>query len=179
MINFQKEVQEFESSLNRYVLDNNLPIEQWFLHPDHLAIKCADRTDFDRVVEYWKPKSVDGKISGTDMHGRTLATAHLMDPEQLGSYGTVEWLEIMEPRPEKVGKGIVGLEHVEFYYPNLSEVMKTLDRKHILYEVPTDNDHHNCVVVQFNDKGQEFKLNDFPLGKIVAQELEEGTSYQL
>ena len=175
----QEDIDQFEKSLNSFALAHELPIEDWFNNPDHLAIKCADRKDFDETVRSYKPRAVGRQVSGVDMHGRTLATAQLETPLQVGSLGTVEWLEIMEPRPEKVGKGLVGLEHIEFYFPFFKRVRTVLDNAGITYEEPQDNDHHKCIVVVFNKKGQEFKLNDYPLGKIVAQELDEGMSYLL
>ncbi|CAN5457855.1 hypothetical protein BH10PAT3_BH10PAT3_6850 [soil metagenome] len=112
------------------------------------------------------------------MDGRRLATTQLTGTMLVGAFGEVSWVEIMEPRPAKVGKDVVGLEHMEFYYPHFDRITDVLKKNMISYEVQ-NNSGHAWVNIVLNNQRQELKLNDKSLGKTVQGEIADGTSYIL
>ena len=170
-----EQVGEYEAELSQFVADNELP-KEWFGIADHIAVKGADGADFERLVEVFKPQS--DQISCIDMDGRRLATAQLTGNISVGKFGNVSWVEIMEPRPEKVGKDVVGMEHMEFYFPDFTKVSRVLDDRKVQYEMQ-DNPGHHWVNIVINPKGQELKLNNKVLADVVGQEIKTGESYLL
>jgi hypothetical protein len=175
MKSFDVQVNDYAATLSSFVREYDLPAE-WFAVPDHVAVKGADKADFEALVEQFRPLSE--RISCIDMDNRRLATAQLTGDILVGAFGAVQWVEIMEPRPEKVGKDVVGFEHMEFYYPHFDRVIDVLNQKGIAYEMQK-NPGHAWANIVLNEKGQELKLNDKPLGTTVFEELEDGRSYIL
>src|SRR5690349_1913904 len=108
---FSTKLAEYASALERFRKESDLP-EEWFAVPDHLAIKCADPADYERTVQEWL--SYADSLSYARLNNRRLASANLSEPILVGVNGQVTWVEIMEPRPEKVGKDPVGIDHMEF-----------------------------------------------------------------
>ncbi len=96
-----------------------------------------------------------------------MASTHWLAAKVLRGFGMVEWVEIMESRPQRVDKDIVGLEHAEFYYPHFDEVRAVLGEKGIAHKLRKDKPSHHWVEVVINNSGQELKLNDKPMAEIV------------
>lgn len=175
---FYEQVQDYSSSLVRFVRDHELPMEM-FAYPDHLAVKARDRKNFDEIISSWKEYALGGVIHAVDMDGRTLASLQTARSIDVEPFGSVEWLEIMEPRAEKVGKGVVGLEHMEFFVADLDEVSRTLSRHGVRDYDRQKNDGHAWVNVVINAAGQEVKFNDKPLAAVLCDEADQGLGYQL
>src|SRR5258706_9885739 len=106
-----QQVDNYQRELSGFITKNDLP-KEWFVKPDHVAFKGAHTKDFERLIAYFKLLAT--QVSCIDMDGRSLVTAKLTTPVNVGQFGSVQWVEIMEPRPEKVGKDVVGFEHMEF-----------------------------------------------------------------
>jgi hypothetical protein len=172
MFEYEDEIGLFAASLKEFIAKYELP-DSWFKKPDHLAIKCADGLDYVFRMEELIPDAV--QASEITMDGRRLATLKLTSEVSVGDLGAVSWLEVMEPRPEKVGNDVVGLEHIEFYYPDFDEVTDLLDKLGVVYKIET-NPGHSWVNIVINEAGQELKLNDKTLEDIVTEELEQGIS---
>lgn len=175
MKNFEQAVKDYEWRLGRFIRAHELP-KEWFAAPDHLAIKCFDAADYESERNIWRPLTIQGKISEIVMNNRRLGTAELAAAVSVGMLGKVTWIEIMEPRPEKVGKDVVGLEHMEFCYPNFAEVTAHLDKQGIEYKME-ENPGHAWVNIVLNKYGQELKINNRTLADVVPQELADGISY--
>lgn len=173
MFEYEEAVEKFTEELEAFIERYELP-KEWFKVPDHLAIKCADGLDYVYTVEELLPDA--HQASEIVMDERRLATLQLTSPVLVGDLWKISWLEIMEPRPEKVGKDVVGLEHMEFYYPDFDEVTVLLAKYDIEFTLQT-NPGHSWVNIVLNDSGQELKLNDRLLGDTVADELEDGTAH--
>ena len=172
MEKFREQVKKYEKLLAKFIADFDLPTE-WFKVPDHLAVKGADTKGFEELIAQFRPLSE--QLSCIDMDGRRLATAKLKEDIPVGKFGLVSWLEIMEPRPEKVGKDVVGLEHMEFYYPDFAKAIKVLKDRGINYTMQ-ENPGHAWINIVLNKQGQELKLNNQTLGYIVTKELATGES---
>lgn len=172
MFEYEEEIGLFAEALEAFIAKYELP-QAWFKVPDHLAVKCADGLDYVFRMEELMPDSK--QTSEIVMDERRLATLNLTSPVQVGNLGKVSWLEVMEPRPEKVGKDVVGLEHMEFYYPDFDEVTALLEKYGIEYKLET-NPGHSWVNIVLNEAGQELKLNDKLLGDTVNEEIEQGIS---
>lgn len=178
MDEFLEQVADYANILEGYIYFNELP-DEWFVAPDHVAIKSADAEGFKLLVEQLREAAE--QISCIDMDGRRLATAKLKEPINVGTLGEVSWVEIMEPRPERVGKDFVGLEHMEFTYPDFDEVARYLDNQGCQYEFQK-NPGHSWVNIPINGQDgryQELKINNRALGAVVQAEIEEGKSYLL
>ncbi len=173
MSNFEQEVRDYAKTLTKFVIRHRLP-PKWFAMPDHLATKASDRQDFEARVHGWRGLVLGREILGIDKQGRTLASAQLETPISVGEFGSVKWIEIMEPRPEKVGQDVVGLEHMEFYYPHFFEIRMVLNDGGVDFTEENNSEDgkqgHAWINIVLNEAGQELKLNDRPLAKIVAAE---------
>jgi predicted metalloenzyme YecM len=177
MKKFNLQVKDYIQILTLFVNQKGLPRE-WFMSPDHIAIKAADAKDFEALIEEFRPHS--RRISCIDMDSRRLAVALMNKSIPMGAFGKVELVEIMEPRPDKLGDDVVGFEHMEFYYPYLERVQEELQRRGLKDGIKLQrNPAHSWVNIVLNDQGQELKLNDNSLAVIVRQELEPGMSYLL
>jgi predicted metalloenzyme YecM len=143
---------------------------------DHLAIKAYDSADYESVIGAIRPACKS--LSYIQMNNRRLATAHLREPIITRHFGACAWLEIMEPRPEKVGNDYVGFEHAEIFCKNFAALETLLKAKHIEYEF-ADNGAHRAYVLRINEAGQELKFTDTSLSIIVAHQTKEGISIPL
>lgn len=175
MMRFESELEAYGEELEEFIDMFWLP-QGWFGAPDHVAIKCADRSDFERTIRTFEDDAE--QISAIDMDGRTLAAVRLASSVAVGSLGDVSWIEVMEPRPEKVGKDVVGLEHMEFTFPDFGLVRDLLSERNIPHEMQS-NPSHRWINIVLNELRQELKLNDKPLSEIVEEELASGESYLL
>lgn len=150
----------------------NYSIEELLAPPvDHVAVKARDSVHYSEIVGGFLPKTT--LASFTRMDGRQIATLELSSPIYLDELGETLFVEIMEPKPEKVGRDLVGLEHIEIYNPDLEGVMRVLDEKGVTYE-DGGNLYHRTVVVKINEKGQEVKFTNGRLGEIVRRQTEDG-----
>ena len=172
---FEQQLDGYATQLEEFIDIYWLP-QDWFAKPDHVAIKCADRTDFEDTVKELEEDAE--QISCIDMDGRSLAAVKITGSIAVASFGEICWIEVMEPRPEKVGDDYYGLEHMEFTYPDFSLVRDILGERNIRYEMQS-NPGHAWVNIVLNDEGQELKINDKPLSEVVTEELESGEAYLL
>lgn len=167
---FQIQTDHYAASLADFIAKHELP-DEWFLAPDHVAIKGENSAGFEDMLEQLRPMAV--RMTVIEMDGRRLATAELKHSLSVRSFGVVDWVEIMEPRPEKVGKDVVGFEHMEFYNPDFDAIRSVLDDRGIKYEMQ-QNPGHKWVNIVINDSNQELKLNDRTLADVSAEELSNG-----
>jgi len=165
---FSNTVAEYAAALEKFRTGNDLP-KEWFAVPDHLAIKCANPADYERTVQEWLPYA--SHISYASINSRRLASIHLTSALAVGNNGEVAWVEVMEPRPEKVGKDPVGIDHMEFLFPDFKAVITVLNAKNIPFEAD-ENPLHKWISILAN--GHEFKLNDQVLAKVVEYNLANG-----
>lgn len=167
------EVSYLSNDIDEVAKRYNLP-SRWFFEPDHVAIKCHDKKHYDYEIDLIKPEALE--ITEAEIDSRKLAAAHLATRIFLPKldFINVEWLEIMEPKPES-NQGIRGVDHAEFLYPNFSEVCKVLDRTDLDYRIQS-NDFHSTISVPVNQRGSEFKLSNVKLEDIVKAELGQGIS---
>lgn len=150
---------------------------------DHLAVKMFDAADYELYREEMLP--LVAAMTEVDLDGRRIATAKLKqsiplvasDGEQLGVAG---YLEIMEPRPAKVGKDLVGIDHCEVNIASFVETQSVLALKGIsTNQSKGEDEYQHTVVVCLDESGQEVKFSDEPLSQLIVKELEEGKSRQL
>lgn len=164
---FQGELDSYVTELEKFVQEHELP-DRWFEDPDHVAIKCADSEDFEVTLAEFK--DVSNQISYIEEGGRRLAAAHLLKPLAIGRFGSVEWVEVMEPRPGRVGNDFVGLEHAEFCYPIFTKARSVLRKAGVEHDL-RHNPGHDWINIAINDTGQELKLNNRPLSKVMPDEI--------
>lgn len=175
MFEYEETIKNYVQALEELVAKYELP-DTWFRAPDHLAITCADGLDYEYILQDLLPDAQHA--SEVNMDGRRLAALCLISPQPVGSFGKLSWLEVMEPRPEKLDNDLVGLEHMEFYYPDFSEICEVLQVNAIAY-TQQSNPGHQWINIVINDQGQELKLNNRALAEIVSQELGEGIAHLL
>lgn len=172
------QVELYGERLANFIEHYALP-EEWFAVPDHIAIKCATRTEFERQIEELRAYTTE-PIKGKDMHGRTLGTVVLADAISIGSFGAVNIVEVMEPRPEKANAETTRFEHAEFYFPDFAGVVPLLNESGISHDMSDDNPMHRCIEeIIISDELFELKLNDRQLGDIVGEETLKSENYDL
>lgn len=172
MFEYEDEIYRFISVLDKFIDNYELPNE-WFVAPDHLAIKCADALDYAFRIEELIPDA--SQTSEIVLDKRRLAALKLVSPIDLGNNRQLLWLEVMEPRPEKLGKSLIGLEHIEFIFPDFEKVIELLNNRKIKFTLQ-QNLGHAWINIVINQSGQELKLNDRLLSDIVAEEIAKGIS---
>lgn len=171
-------VNEYALDATTYIAQHALPNE-WFVIPDHIAVKCADTADYEATIQAFAP--VSRFISSIETGGRRLGTAQLLNKLSIGQLGRVSIVEIMEPRPEKVGASRVGVEHMEFYYPDFERAERFIndasspDGETLPYEINLDNTAHQTLILPFGE-GLEIKLNNRTLGQIIPEEIANGSA---
>lgn len=170
MMKYLGELETYLGDLEDFIDFYDLP-QAWFGAPDHVAVKCADAADYETTIASYESEAA--QMTYIVMDGRRLATVKLARSLAIASFGDVSWLEVMEPRPEKVGKDVVGLEHAEFTFTDFAAVRDVLRDRNIKYE-DQSNPSHAWINIVITEKGQELKVNDKPLSTIVEHELELG-----
>lgn len=168
MSNFGEQLAEYVQALERFRTEHGLP-DNWFAAPDHAAIKCADSADYEAQLREWLPKAAQAQY--VHLNGRRLASVLLSESLTAGDFGRVEWLEIMEPRPEKVGIDPVGVDHMEFVFGDFAAARGVLQAKGLGYEAQKNPNHQWLSIVAY---GHEFKLTNKSLAEVVAAELAAG-----
>jgi hypothetical protein len=174
-MNFLHEINSYAADLERYISDERLP-EEWFGNPDHLAIKAANARHFEDLIELFmkdNPAEVS-KIYCSRVDNRRIASAFLAGHLAIGNLGEVNLIEIMEPRPEKIGHDKVGVDHMEFKPPHrLSVIAEDLAAIHGIIPAREPKSKHNTLSITFQPRGRgirEFKFTDSSLGPMVIQE---------
>jgi hypothetical protein len=170
MSKFEVQLAEYVQALAAFRVEHNLP-GSWFATPDHVAIKCADSTDYEATFQAWIAKAAEAQYA--QLNGRRLASMRLTAPLKPGVFGLVEWLEVMEPRPEKVGIDPVGIDHMEFKFEDFGSAATFLDAAGLTYQ-RQENPGHKWLSIAANC--HEFKLTDKSLAEVVAAELASGTA---
>jgi hypothetical protein len=145
---------------------------QLFNEPDHVAYKAFNTPGFEQFLGQVRAEELEEDIVIAEMDGRRIATAFLAGSLALGSFGEVTVLEIMEPKPEKVGQNRAGLDHVEFYYPDFGNLQKILTRGQVNFSRTSINSSHNFIGVRFGEESHELKFTDKRLADIVKQKNE-------
>ena len=166
----EKDLDVYGETMKQYVDTFQLP-KSWFGNPDHLAVKCADELDYiDTCISIGNDAIHDG-VWEVSLDERLLASAKLSGKVALGGFH-FGWIEIMQPRPGKeTGKGFV--EHTEFFYPDLYEVLRVLEQCGADVALQS-NPGHEWVNLVIDDFGREIKFNNKPLAEVVAVEQAEG-----
>lgn len=175
MFEYEEDIEEYAQALRNFIEKYELP-EIWFGISDHLALKCADGEEYDYVLQELLPDTT--QISEVSLDGRRLAALYLTADQAVGTVGKVRWIEVMEPRPEKIGKDLTGIEHMEFYYPDFSEIGQILASKGIDFSEQS-NPGHAWINIVINNQRQELKLNNKLLADMVHDELQTGVAHLL
>jgi predicted metalloenzyme YecM len=170
LASLQAEMDVYDSTFHRFVSLHQLPAE-WFLEPDHVAVKCADKDDYTDTISSYEAHTDEEGIWELSLDGRLLASAGLARPVTLAGHA-FSWIEIMQPRPGKeTAKGFV--EHTEFYYPDFDSASTVLQERGIGYEIQR-NDGHGWINIPIDGSGREIKLNDKALADVVIWERAQG-----
>lgn len=160
----------YGEELRNFVDDHALP-EEWFNEPDHVAYKCRDEQHFDHVLQ--EASHDVQSMSYVEIDNRRIAGAEVEQSVYLESFGTINWLEIIQSRPEKLGQDIVGLEHVEFYWPELESAEEVLRDRGIPYELQS-NEQSQWLSIIITEFGHELKLTNTRLANIVRDSMADG-----
>lgn len=152
--------------LRDFVDEYNLP-EEWFMLPDHIAFKCRNADHFDEIIRLANDDAE--QLVVVNLEGRNIASALLDNPVYVESFGSVEWLEIIQPRIEKQGEDLVGIEHLEFYWTDLESVEDILHDRGITYELQ-HHDTQQGICIEIDEFGHEVKLSGRRLATIAQIE---------
>lgn len=138
---------------------------------DHIAVKAAGLDDFERYLESITPFA--NLVVRSEVNSRWLVTARLIKAVNLGTYGPVSYVELMQPKPGSNPNGLVGLDHVEFVNPNFNQIDARLWQVKAGKKLQS-NSNHSAIVVVINSKGQEVKFTNTTLLEINQKEVKEG-----
>lgn len=144
---------------------------------DHFAIKVEDEEALQKVVNAIKPYCFDkyGETPGLSirkMDGRLVATALLRNPLHI-KFNQINCIEIMQPKPENIGKEILGLDHLEFINSDFDGVQKELKKRNIPYGVNVKNGYKKTIIVKINAKGEEVKFTNKTLAEVVPLQIKD------
>lgn len=167
---FDGELVKYEESFKAFVAEHNLPGE-WFAEPDHVAVKCADLSDYDDTCNAFAGRVDDEGVWEIEMDGRHLGSAKLIGAISVAGYD-MNWVEIMQPRPGKeMPEGFV--EHTEFVFPNFDEIIVFLEGHSIPYE-RQGNPGHSWINIVIDGDEREIKFNDAGIGEVTTKEKSQG-----
>jgi hypothetical protein len=174
------ESQEFNSKLEGFILSNRLPMTWFDVGIDHVAIKAYSPDDYDQLIEQLLP--ITGLISEVRMDERRLAAARLLGDYAMnleadfGPDSLVEWIEVMEARPEDQSDEPPKLDHAEVYLPRgLIPIRSVLNTKKIPF-LDQKNLSHAWVSVVISPEVDELKFADTRLADIVMEDLKNDSS---
>jgi len=171
-VELERQADAYAHRLHNFINYNNLPRE-WFAEPDHVAFKAYDRKGFEDYLTQIQDSVVS--LSFIIMDGRRLAGAKLKKPlEMFGIDVAINWVEIMEPKLQKVGSDVIGFDHMEFWHPNFSVIRRGLSIAGIDSTI-RENPHHRWVNVVIDQQtGQDVKFNNGYFEEMVEAGLESG-----
>ena len=166
-------------SLQGLINDRDLPFT-WFVEPDHVAVKVPDAADYELILLQLEPMSND--IYATPRGERLLGAARLLGSVALGmswlqGSKPINWIEIMEPRPEEAPKDQSSIDHVEFYYSNLTKIQDFLGVD--IYPFPKANENHSWVELPINLDGQRVMFSDRRLSSIIGEQTADGRAVNI
>lgn len=166
----RRAAEDYSFALAGYETAHRLP-PGFFLrrHLDHLAIKTQDVTHFDGLANTIIDLLEEAYC--LEHEGRFLIAAKLAGTILVGVHGRVSWIEIKEPRPEKIGEDIVGLEHTEFYAKDFDKALHQVKAKGLNHELQTEGEHHR-INIALTDAGHEVRITDTPLQDIVIEKFD-------
>ncbi len=153
----------------RDYLDSN-QLKEDYLSVDHVAWKAENATAYEEALEIAKKSA--SLIVETQIGGRRISIVQLKNPITLGPLGTVEFLEVMEPKPNK--PVVPGLDHFELLAKDFDGLAKRL----ALYggaEV-VDNGHHKTIPLKIDVNGRELKFTDRSIKSVIDKQVAEGIS---
>lgn len=91
---------------------------RWLTQPDHVTIRCADALDYEGTLGVFT--HIGAEAREVLFRNHRTATVRLMGHASVGSFGWVEWLEVVEPEPERpLPPEMLGIGHVGFFVPEL------------------------------------------------------------
>lgn len=165
----------YTSAFEAFQAAHDLPTE-WFEQPDHVAIKCADREEYELWCRLMAPYTDENGIWAVDMDGRSLASAAIVPSLKVLGH-SFDWIEIMQPRPGKETEAPF-VEHTEFVVPDFDAVTRILEEQ----KIPFDNESnpgHAWINVVIDGLGREVKFNNRPLAEVVVNEKADGKLYKV
>lgn len=147
---------------------------------DHFAIKIPDEATLLELADAIKPYCVQNfenspGLSIRKMDNRSIAVALLEQPLRLGSW-EIHCIEIMQSKPENLGKDPIGIDHVEFINADFEGVQSVLKAKNVSFGINIKNGYKKTVIVKLNSKGEEVKFTDKTLAAVVPLQIHDDPS---
>jgi predicted metalloenzyme YecM len=144
---------------------------------DHFAIKIPDEKTLRLLTQAIKPYCVEKKgntpgLSMRKMDGRIITTAILAEPLHI-RLNQIDCIEIMQSKPENVGKDVVGLDHLEFINGDFEKIKNILTVKEIDYGINIKNGYKKTIIVKINALGEEVKFTDKTLASVVPLQIKD------
>lgn len=169
----QKNIDSYINDLKKWLNSHDL----WHLlgPSDHFAIKVPDEEILLLLVDAIKPHchdSVDGTpgLSIRKMDNRLVATGLLKNSIN-NTFNKIYCLEIMQSKPNNIGKDPIGLDHLEFINSDFEGVQIELKKKLVPYGVNITNGYKKTIIVKINKKGEEVKFTDKTLAEVVPLQI--------
>jgi predicted metalloenzyme YecM len=162
------ELETYFNSLGEFIANHRWIDDKFSI--DHVGIKAYDMADYEACLSVVKAVARD--LYEIEMNNRRIAIAVLAEILDVAGKG-IRYIELMEPRPEKVGRDTVGLDHTEIYVPDFETTLRIVDSSGEMHEY-YDNGHHKALVFKIGRNGEEIKISDTPIEKVIEDELLSG-----
>ncbi len=162
------ELETYFGPLGEFIADHKWVDEGSII--DHVGIKAYDKADYESCLSAAMAASSD--LYEIEMNNRRIAIIVLTQPLDIMGQG-IRYIELMEPRPEKVGNDTVGLDHTEVYVPDFESAVGLVDSSGEAHEY-YDNGHHKALVFKIGKNGEEIKISDTPIQRGIEDELSSG-----
>ena len=156
--------EEFQTKWNALVAERTNKAFFESLKPTAVAWKTTDLAEFDRIFAELREKS--DQIHLGWINERWLATMHLREGEVKGG---IKLIKLMQRRPSSTDA--IGLDHVDFYSPEVVGAEAILKAEPNLKWTPEDNGHCHWLSLWFADT--EAKLRTGTTVDVCIKELED------
>ncbi len=172
---YQTQIEEYSKLLFNFLSQLNL-LNILNGQVDHVALKAKDLVNYNSLVKQFLPNSISAQY--VNLNNRKIFTSTLDFEIILPQIGRTNEIEVIEPRPEKVGQGFSGFEHIEIYLSDLSALQSKLNHHNIQHDYE-DNGFHKAITVKLNSIGQEVKFTNTSLENVLKEEQKEGKLIKL
>lgn len=188
---FVLQFEAYNDSLQKFLQQHDLAAAVSALQLDHLAFKCKDADHYrsvmtsllqdKRVLEIFEIAMPDKRRISAVIFGEAPLVGVLWDPAAHPGIENCRLLEIIEPRPERVGADVVGIDHIEVLVKSEDELRTweaRLKRLAIACEIES-NPRHKWLSAPLRPRRSELEFTNVPFMHIVKDELAAGHAVRL
>lgn len=173
----------YNAALRAFLRRHSLAKSIHELRLDHIAFKCADTAHYASICRGLLDDNNVRTVYEMTMPGegrriaaaalQTPLAAHALDPLWHPDMSQCQLIEIIEPRPERVGKDAVGIDHSEVLVDTALDLHLWSNRLQALSIdwMLESNPKHDWLSVPLDARGWELELTNVPFMHIIRDAL--------